>query len=286
MTPTYAVAGNPVFASKSPVMFNAAFRELGVDAAYVRLSASSASEIMATARQAGMYGLNITAPFKTDIMGYLKGVDADARAVGAVNTVVKTADGFIGFNTDVSGVAGALDGAGFRPSGKKAVVLGAGGAAQAAALALVRAGAVVVIANRTPDKAQDAARKLGCASVPLSALPVAMEGAELLVSATSSAERVFDSALLVPGLTVLDALYSRTSALVKDATERGCTVIDGREWLLSQAGPAFSLFFNRPAPLAVMRKALFKTRRDSRRNLALIGFMARGSRRSAPSLRK
>lgn len=276
MTAIYAVAGNPVFGSRSPLMFNAAFRELAIDAAYVRLAASNASEIMATARQAGIAGLNITTPFKADIMAHLDGIDADAKGAGAVNTVVKGPDGYVGYNTDVAGLLGALGAAGFNPSEKKAVILGAGGAARAAALGLLRAGATVVIVNRTLARARDGAGKLGCEAVPLSGLAGALEGARLLVSAISSTGRVVDPTLLTPDIFVLDALYSRPTALVKDATDKGCRVIDGREWLLAQAAPAFSLFLGRPAPLDIMRKALWKRRLDSRKNIALIGFMGAG----------
>jgi len=276
VTAIYGVAGNPIFGSRSPVMFNSAFRELALNATYVRLAASSAAEIMTTARDAGIEGLNITAPFKTEIMDHLDGMDGDAQDAGAVNTVVRGPAGFIGFNTDLAGVAAALDAAGFGPFGKKAVVLGAGGAGRAAALALVRAGARVVIANRTLERARDAAARIGCEAAPLDGLSRAMAGASLLVSAVSSGERVVAPALLDPHLFVLDAVYGRPTVLSVDAAKRGCTVIDGREWLLGQAAPAFGLFLKRPAPLTLMRNALWKTRRDGRRNIALIGFPASG----------
>jgi shikimate dehydrogenase len=269
----YAVAGSPVFHSRSPVMFNAAFRALGVDSHYVRLSAATAREVVASARAMGMGGLNVTSPFKTDIMGYLDGVEADARQVGSVNTVVRRDGRLIGSNTDVAGVQGALGSAGFQPRGRKGVVLGVGGAARAAAFALVSAGARVILANRTFGKARDAAQDLGCEAASLDDLPKALKEADLLVSAIPSGAPVVDPSLLRPDLVVLDALYEKPTALIMDAANAGCTVIDGREWFLSQAAPAFTLFTGLPAPHAHMRKALWKRRGDSRRNIALIGFM-------------
>jgi shikimate dehydrogenase len=276
MTALYAVAGNPVFHSRSPVMFNTAFRELAVEATYLRLAASTPEEIVTTAREMDLQGLNITTPFKTGVMRYLDFVEADAERVGAVNTVVKRPEGLVGCNTDIAGALGAAESIGFMPSQQKVVVLGAGGAARAAAFAFVRAGAHVVIANRTFEKARDAALRLGCEAVSFPHVADALKDARLLVSAISSTDRVLDPSLLRPELIVLEALYSGPTSLLRDAAGRGCTVIDGREWLLAQAAPAFSLFTGQPAPLGEMRKALWKKKLDSRRNIALVGFMATG----------
>jgi shikimate dehydrogenase len=276
MTAHYAVAGNPVFQSRSPVMFNTAFRELAVEAVYLRLAASTPEEIVTTAREMGLQGLNITTPFKTGVMRHLDFVAADAEKVGAVNTVVKRAEGLIGYNTDIAGALGAAKSAGFEPSRQKVVILGAGGAARAATLAFVTAGSRVVVVNRTFEKARDAAKSLGCEAVSFHHIADALRDARLLVSAVSTADRVLDPSLLRPDFIVLEALYSSPTSLLRDAADRGCTVIDGREWLLAQAAPAFTLFTGQPAPLEQMRKALWKIRRDSRKNIALIGFMATG----------
>jgi shikimate dehydrogenase len=276
MTALYAVAGNPIFQSRSPVMFNTAFRECAVEAVYLRFAASTAEEIVTTAREMGLQGLNITTPFKTGVMRHLDFVTADAEKVGAVNTVVKKAEGLIGYNTDIAGALGAAKSVGFEPSRQKVVILGAGGAARAAAFAFVTAGSRVVVANRTFEKARDAAKSLGCEAVSFLHIADALKGARLLVSAISTADRVLDPSLLRPDFIVLDAFYSSPTSLVRDAADRGCTVIDGREWLLAQAVPAFSLFTGRSAPLEQMRKALWKKRHDSRKNIALIGFGATG----------
>ncbi len=276
MTSLYAVAGNPVFHSKSPVMFNAAFRELAVDAIYLRLAASDPEEIVASAREMDLQGLNITAPFKTTIMRHLDRIDPDAAKVGAVNTIIRTPEGFVGWNTDIAGALGAAESAGFKPSGKKVVVLGAGGAAKAAAFAFLKAKAHVTIVNRTTEKAREAALRLGCQAAGLANIADALEDAGLLVSAISSPDRVVDPSVLRPGLIALDAFYSAPDAFSRDATERGCIVVDGREWLLAQAAPAFSLFTGQAAPTALMRKVLWKRRLDARRNIALIGFMGAG----------
>jgi shikimate dehydrogenase len=272
----FGVAGNPVFQSKSPVMFNAAFREFGIDGTYIRCAANTADEVIAVARETGMDGLNITSPFKTEIVAHLDQVEGDARIIGSVNTVVRRGERFIGYNTDVSGILGAVRSSGLKTSQAKAVVVGAGGAARAAVLALKSVGADVVITNRTFEKAREAGGVLGCTPLPMERMEEALKGARILISAVSTDVRVIDPALLKRGLIVLDANYARPTALTKDATQAGCTIIDGREWLLAQAAPAFALFTERQAPEDLMRKVLWKRRVDSRSNIALIGFMGSG----------
>ena len=276
MTRIFAVAGSPVFHSKSPLMFNTAFRDLGIDAVYVRLAASDAAEVVSLAREMGMDGLNITSPLKGDILHYLDEVDPDALLIGAVNTVKRREGRLVGYNTDVAGVLEAVRGSGIDPKGQKAVVLGAGGAGRAACLALVSAGARVILMNRTLEKAEIAAVRLGCKALPLDRATDALVGARLLVSAVSSGDRLIEPSALGRDLAVLDANYGRPSALVEDAARAGCTLIDGREWLLGQALPAFELFAQRGAPAARMRWALWKKRLDGRRNIALIGFPGTG----------
>ncbi len=276
MTRVYGVAGNPILQSKSPAMFNAAFRELAIDASYIRLAASTAREVMACARETGVDGLNITSPFKTEIIQYLDQLEGDAEELGSVNAIVRKEGRFVGYNTDVAGVLGAVRSSGFNPAQAKAVVVGAGGAARAAVVALKSVGATVVLVNRTFEKALEGAAKLGCAPVPMDQIANALEGAGLVVSAGSTAERVIDPALLQRPMTILDANYGRQTALRDDALRAGCTVIDGREWLLGQALPAFTLFTGQKAPEGLMRKVLWKRRLDGRRNIALIGFMGSG----------
>ena len=257
-------------------MFNAAFKELSLDAVYIRLAASTAEEVMSIVREVGIKGLNITSPFKTEVIPFLDEVEPDAHRVGSVNTVVERDGRLIGYNTDIAGVVGALNESEFEPKGKKAVVVGAGGAAKAAALALLSSGAHVVLVNRTAQKADEAARILGCHALPLERIEEALKQAHLLISCISSEDRIIEPSLFHDGLIVLDANYSRPTALLQDATLAGCRVIDGRLWLLHQALPAFTLFTGKDAPAKQMRKALIQKRWTPHRNIALVGFMGTG----------
>lgn len=276
MMKLYAVAGSPIFHSRSPAIFNTAFRELDMDAVYMRLAASSAGEIIETARAIGLSGMNVTAPFKTAITTCLDELDADAREAGAANTILLRGGSYGGSNTDIAGVAGALESAGFAASGQKAVILGAGGAARAAAVALKRAGAQIVMVSRTLENAEAAAHAVGCSAMPFDRLRDALADARLLVSTIPGREPVVDPELLPAGLTVLDAEYGRPSPLIEAAGRAGCTLIDGREWLMAQALPAFTLFTGTAAPADKIRKVIMKPKGDARRSIALIGFMGTG----------
>lgn len=272
----YAVAGNPVLHSASPEIFNEAFRAVSLDAVYTRIAASGAGEIMDIAGEAGICGLNITSPFKEEIVGYLDEVEEGARRIGAVNTVVRENGRFVGYNTDCTGVVDALQYNGIDTKDKRAVVLGAGGAGRAAVYGLLLSGAHVTVMNRTYEKTAEIAGILGCEAATFGEIDRALPGAHILISCISSPERIIDPSLLRRDLVILDANYSVPTALRDDARLEGCRIIDGREWLLLQALPAFKLFTEREAPVEIMRNALYRKDNNNKGNIALIGFMGAG----------
>ena len=282
MTGLYGVAGNPVLHSRSPQMHNAAFRKLGIDAAYVRLAAVSAEEALGTAREMGLLGLNVTSPFKEEMAGIVEAADESARKLGAVNTVVIREGKIEGHNTDPDGVGTALRESGVELRGAKAVVIGAGGAAKAAALALLNNGASVRIANRTAPKAEKAAQELGCGACGMEELDDALSDAEVLVSALSTIERVVRPESLRKGLAVLEANYSSETSLSRDARSRGCKIVSGLDWLLFQGAKAFGIFTGKEPPVAEMRNALYSAAAGDRgpeakgERIALIGMMGSG----------
>ncbi|HOV90772.1 MAG TPA: shikimate dehydrogenase [Syntrophorhabdaceae bacterium] len=282
----FAVAGNPILHSKSPDLFNEAFRALSIEAVYTRIAATHAKEVIDLARDMGLAGLNITSPFKEDIMPYLDSVHKRARIIGAVNTIVKKRGQFIGYNTDIQGVSGALKYNNITTKGANAVVIGASGAAKAAVYALLLSGAKVTIINRTFEKAKEVAKILQCDAYPMEDAGVSIAKAQILVSCISTGERVIDPSHLKNGLVVFDAYYSKNTALQKAAKAKGCKIIDGREWLLFQALPVFTLFTGKNPPVGVMRDALYRKTSSRKKNIALIGFMGTGKSTIAEELSK
>ncbi|MCI4399207.1 MAG: shikimate dehydrogenase [Campylobacteraceae bacterium] len=144
----FAIFGNPVSHSKSPLIHNSLFRELEIDACYTRYLLDDGGGLKEKFFELGLSGINITIPFKEDAFLACDVLDDYAKNIGAVNTIVLKEGLLYGFNTDAPGFMASLDG--FLP--KKAIILGAGGTARAIAFALRKAGVLVCIANRSAGR--------------------------------------------------------------------------------------------------------------------------------------
>jgi shikimate dehydrogenase len=278
----YGIFGFPVAHSRSPAMHNRAFEALGLDARYVPFAVAPEhlADAVRGARALGIRGFNITLPHKTAILPWLDEIDPVARAVGAVNTVIRDGDHFRGTNTDAEGLTRALLEAGASISGSRATVLGAGGAARASVVGLARAGATrIYIAARQRERAQALVDDLS-AMLPTTTLAASdltdtslrtiFSDTELLVQATSAtldgtpAARSFTQGLPLEALPasalVTDLVYKPLqTSLLRAAEARGLVTLDGLGMLLHQGALAFELWTGRPAPIGPMRAALSGT---------------------------
>ena len=259
----YGLVGNPVGHSLSPPMHEAAYAELGLDAQYVTFEPAQ-NEIEAAIRGAdalGLAGLNVTVPFKQDVLAVVE-PDETAARVGAVNTVAFGDGEPTGHNTDVAGVRRALTHHDVPVADRDAVVVGAGGAGRAAAFALADAGATVAVANRTVARAEALAGDVPDASAHgLDALPDLVADADVLVNATTVG--MDEDVSPVPAdclhadLAVMDAVYSPVETrLLRDAAAAGATTVDGGWMLLYQGVEAFERWTGQDAPVAAMNAAL------------------------------
>lgn len=285
----YAILGHTPMQSASPQMQSAGFDALGIDARYLRVAEAEPQRALALCRQLGLRGANVTAPFKEVLLRHVA-ADARARAIGAVNTLRFEGNAVCGFNTDPEGVIGALGelGAGDL-RGQRAVVIGTGGAARSAILALVEAGAVAAVLGRDPQKAQALAHHFGAASsAPLSGprAQALIQGADVIVGAASTRDRLIPPEWILRRAVVLDAIYGAPSRLAIDARARGCRTGDGLGWLLHQGAAAFRIWTGLPAPIAKMRAALALpsalARQLPARGLSLIGCSGAGKSALAP----
>lgn len=157
-TKKLCVIGDPVLHSKSPLIQNTMLSALGLDYIYLcqPVPAGQAAQWLSAAKLAGYAGFNATMPHKAALLPLMDELDEDARLCGAVNTVCIREGRAYGYNTDGRGFLRSLADAGVDPAGKRVVLLGAGGAAQAVSLALSRHGAqAVFVCNRTVEKAAD-----------------------------------------------------------------------------------------------------------------------------------
>jgi len=274
----YAVLGWPVAHSRSPAMHNAAFAAVGLDAVYVPLAIAPERlrAGVAAIRALGIEGCNVTLPHKQAIMPLLDEVDATARAIGAVNTVVRRGARLLGENTDGAGLCASLVQAKVALPGARAVVLGTGGAARAAVVGLADAGAErITVAGRRPEQARAlvdalgnawAATALGCCGLG-GELTAACADATLLVQATSASlgdgpeAAAFAAALPLDALpataVVCDLVYKPLrTAVLRRAEALGLRTVDGLGMLLHQGALSWSRWTGQPAPLAHMRAAL------------------------------
>jgi 3-dehydroquinate dehydratase/shikimate dehydrogenase len=232
----YGVAGRPLAHSLSPAMHNAAFDELGVDAAYVPLAAADIDDLVEGAAALDIAGVSVTAPFKVNVMARLVSVDEEARLAGAVNTLVRRADGWHGGNTDMDGFLAGC--AGLRLVGRRVAVLGTGGAARAVALAARRAGASVTCYGRDRARGTALAETLG---VGAAVRPVPPGSWDVLVNATPVGTHPAIDQTAFPescydGEVAYDLVYNppRTRFL-RDAAAGGCRTIGGLDMLVEQA---------------------------------------------------
>jgi shikimate dehydrogenase len=247
------VLGFPVGHSRSPAMMNAAFRELGLDWRYLRLPLPPERfvEAVRALPGSGYRGANVTIPHKVAAHDLADELSDSARAIGAVNTLsFGDGGGISGDNTDAGGLLDAIG----EPVSGTALVLGAGGAARAAAWALAQAGAEVTVWSRTAERAAELAADLG---VGHSERP---SPSELLVNATSVGLRAGDTLEglpLVDARVVVDLVYgAQVTPVVRWAEERGARVVDGLEVLVRQGARSLALWTGAEPPVEVMRRAV------------------------------
>jgi len=258
--PRLAVLGYPVGHSRSPAMHNAALAELGLaEWSYEAIEvAPDAFETRARALEGeGFVGANVTVPHKSAALSLADELSEPAREIGAANTLSFAEDEIRAENTDADGLLRALPTA---PTGKRALVLGAGGAARAVVWALLREGAEVGVWNRTELRSQHLCEELGGQPV---AEP-AQDSYELIVNSTAvglGGEDPFAELPLAPGgfssqQTVVDMVYGgEQTALLRGAEAGGATVVDGIEILVQQGALSLEIWTGRPAPLDTMRAA-------------------------------
>jgi 3-dehydroquinate dehydratase/shikimate dehydrogenase len=259
-TRLYGLVGGDVLRSLSPAIHNRGFSESGTDAVFVPLQSDSLGAFFQAFPHLGLSGFSVTRPYKVEMVGRMQAVDATVAQCGSVNTVVVHDSGQLhGTSTDGLGVVTPLRKRG-EIKGKSVLILGAGGAARAAAAALEERGATVRILARNREKALQVGAEVGCAAGDLSVLLNSQW--DILINATpvgggSLAEQTLvPKALLKSGSTVLDMIYDPLETrLLREAAQAGCTVISGFEMLLAQAAAQFEVWTGNEAPIDAMRSA-------------------------------
>jgi shikimate dehydrogenase len=261
LTDLVGVIGHPISHSLSPKIWNAVFTELGVDATFEAFDVEADQVVdFVNGMRGRARGFNVTIPHKEAALALATSASDEATAIGAANVLVLEPDGTRAHNTDVVGVREALRELGVGDNGS-VLVLGAGGAAMAAAHAVRPSASEIVVTNRTRARAEALAAAVGGRTVSWDERDTAARAADLVIQATSIGMRNGDSPLTEQGLGgrtryLLDLVYGPDETpLVHAARRAGITSADGLSMLVHQAARAWHLFFGGEPPVAELRRA-------------------------------
>lgn len=254
------ISDQRVFRSKSPAMFRTVLGRTGIQGTYVpfMVDARNLGKALDSLRVLNIAGANITAPFKERVLPHLDVLSEGANIIGAVNTIVCKAGQLKGYNTNAIGIMDALNAAGFEIPGKKALVVGTGGAARAVVFILnwLRAESVTV-AGRDDAKTRDLADHFSCTARPLKSLADAPVNVDIVVNATaiSGADESDQLADLVAGMQingcqlVFDLNYGHRKNIWQAMAARSdVRFMDGISALAYQARRTFLLWTGQEVP--------------------------------------
>lgn len=278
---TYGLLGKNIAYSLSPAMHNAAFKELGLAAEYkiFDIDENETEEFFSKVRAGEISGSNVTIPYKEKALDFLEGLSPAAKAIGAVNTIVRGEGVLTGHNTDYKAFMKSLRGLGegdlaFEPEEKAAFIFGSGGAAKAVSYGLLLLGVKkIALTDVDIEKADFLAGRMAEKQEGSAVITVAhderqiselISRSDLLVNATPCGQNpgdrpLFDYKTLDSHLAVFDLVYSVETPLVKQARSRGAKAATGLNMLIYQAARSFELWTGKDAPVEVMRKALLES---------------------------
>lgn len=255
-TRLFCVLGSPVSHSKSPIVHNQAFADLHMDAVYLAFSPTDIQKAVDAVRQFNIQGVSVTLPFKQRVMDYLDWIDAEARAIGAVNTIVNREGRLYGYNTDSQAAIGPLTPFGI--ADKTVLVIGAGGAARAVAFGIHKQNGRVIITNRSEQKGRALARAYGSRFVPMDEIRHLRP--DIIINTTSMGMDPDTDLLPCPaqcltaGSLVMDVVYTPLETrLICLAREKECRVVDGLAMFVAQAAAQFELWTGIRPDTAKMR---------------------------------
>ena len=258
------IFGYPVEHSLSPAMHNAAFKSLGLDFCYVPFPVhpEHLHDAVKAIKALNFTGVNVTVPHKEKVIPFLDEINEESSFIGAVNTIVNSNGSLKGYNTDGRGFMLSLSENGVSLAGKDILVIGSGGASRAIAYYLCQKSKSVTIYNRTRERGERLVRDLKKLynNVSLQDSISHIKDFHLIVNATSVGLKKedpapFDTSSLKKNQIIYDLIYKKTR-LIREASRKGCRVIDGSGMLLCQGMLSFQLWTGMKPPREVMSKAL------------------------------
>lgn len=251
------ITGYPLSKSCSPFMHNAAFRKTGIKGIYLKFESQGISDLEKVIVEYNVRGINVTIPYKHEVIRSLDCVDDLAEEIGAVNTVVNDNGRLKGYNTDIAGIEKALSESGFDPHGKRVLILGSGGAARACAYLLHDQECDVTITGRNAETGKDLSERIGCIYRPEDSVSPMMY--DLIVNCTpvgmyGTGDYPININRITRQQTVFDMVYGCDTLLIETAKKNGAGTISGKDMLAGQGAASFELWTG--------EKDLFQTMRD------------------------
>ncbi|MCF6158898.1 MAG: shikimate dehydrogenase [wastewater metagenome] len=264
----YGLIGNPVSHSISPVIHNTLFQEMGFNSIYVPFRVERIDDFIREFKRLPVEGYSVTIPHKESVLHYLDEIDPMAKKLGAVNTIVNRNGRLLGFNTDCEAALKTLERvnqvSGMNSlSGKKIILLGAGGAARSIAFGLKERGAHITIFNRNYERARLLADEVGCSSREMHDLSAT--GADIIINATPVGmfpavdESPVDKSMLRPHMIVFDTIYNPVETkLLRDARDCGCKTVGGLMMFIHQAAAQYKLWTGHMPSLELIEKTAYR----------------------------
>lgn len=259
-TSLYAVFGDPISHSLSPVMHNSAFSFTGYNGVYLAFQVKDIRKAIDSMKTLCIKGASITIPHKVEAIKFLDATDDAAFKIGAVNTLTNN-DGVIrGYNSDGYGAVKALsETTGIR--GKNVAIIGAGGAARAVGFCIKKEGGRITVINRSTDKGERLAGDLSADYRPLN--DIGKMNCDILINTTPVGMTPHTDVMpierryLKKGMVVMDIVYNPLKTrLLTEAVKAGCITIDGVSMFVHQGAFQFELWTGIKAPVDVMKKAV------------------------------
>jgi 3-dehydroquinate dehydratase/shikimate dehydrogenase len=247
-TKIYGIIGNPVMHTSSPLIHNPAFERVGINAVYVPFLVDDVRSFFKLAERLPVQGFSVTVPHKQHVLPYLGKISREVKLIGSCNTVVKSGSLWKGLNTDFYGFLSPIEEQLERSEIRRALVIGAGGAARSVVWALRNYGCRVTILNRTVDTARQLAQATGSDYGGLGEASV-VEGCDLVVQTTNVGMSPFEDSDPIPDYRftgkeiAYDLIYKpKETKFLKRAGEAGSQVVYGIQMLMGQGIRQFEAF--------------------------------------------
>jgi shikimate dehydrogenase len=259
----FALFGNPVGHSLSPLMHNAAYERMQINAHYIPVCVDYAAEAIERMKRLALLGASVTIPFKTALIPLLDQVDDTSHAIGAVNTIARDAqDRLAGYNTDWIGLIKGLEES-LEIKDKTFAIVGAGGAARAAAFGIRQQGGLPLIVNRTPARGEKLAKEFNCPAYALA--QIGEIDADCLINTTpvgmtpDVGMSPVAKAVLKNFPWVMDCVYNPLrTRLLQDAAQAGCAIITGLGMFVHQGAEQIKLWTGQEPPRELMKQVVLK----------------------------